>query len=62
MEKLITNPHHVEFQVVADSHGNVVQLGERDCSLQRRNQKIVEECPSPLLNRMPEVREKMAGA
>jgi acetyl-CoA carboxylase biotin carboxylase subunit len=60
LEKLVLNPHHVEFQVIADTHGNFVQLGERDCSMQRRNQKIVEECPSPLLG--PELRKRMADA
>ncbi len=60
MEKLIVNPHHIEFQIVADSHGNVVHLGERDCSLQRRHQKIIEECPSPMLSQ--ELREKMGAA
>jgi acetyl-CoA carboxylase biotin carboxylase subunit len=57
LEKLVLNPHHVEFQIVGDSHGNVVHLGERDCSMQRRNQKIIEECPSPLLT--PELRKSM---
>lgn len=60
MEKLVLNPHHVEFQIVADSHGNVVHLGERDCSMQRRNQKIIEETPSPLLT--PALRERMGEA
>jgi acetyl-CoA carboxylase biotin carboxylase subunit len=60
IEKLIEKPHHIEFQIVADSHGNVVQLGERDCSMQRRNQKIIEECPSPKLT--PELRARMAEA
>jgi acetyl-CoA carboxylase, biotin carboxylase subunit len=50
IEKLIEYPHHIEFQVIGDSHGHLVHLGERDCSIQRRNQKIVEECPSQLLD------------
>ncbi len=60
IEKLIVNPRHIEFQIMADSHGHVIQLGERDCSVQRRNQKIVEECPSPFLSQ--ELREEMGAA
>ena len=60
MEKLVLNPHHIEFQVIADSHGHFIHLGERDCSMQRRNQKIIEECPSPLIT--PEMRERMGAA
>ncbi|MEI6375969.1 MAG: acetyl-CoA carboxylase biotin carboxylase subunit [bacterium] len=60
IEKFIVNPHHIEFQVFGDEHGQVVHLGERDCSLQRRNQKIVEECPSPLMT--PDLRKKMGEA
>ena len=60
LEKLVINPHHVEFQVFGDSHGNFIHLGERDCSMQRRNQKIIEECPSPLLT--PELRARMGEA
>ena len=60
LEKLVLNPHHVEFQIMGDRHGNFIQLGERDCSMQRRNQKIIEECPSPLVT--PELRERMAKA
>jgi propionyl-CoA carboxylase alpha chain len=50
MEKFIVNPRHVEIQVLGDKHGNVIHLGERECSIQRRNQKVVEEAPSPLLD------------
>ncbi|MBV8351149.1 MAG: acetyl-CoA carboxylase biotin carboxylase subunit [Verrucomicrobia bacterium] len=57
IEKLIDRPHHIEFQVIGDSHGRLVHLGERDCSIQRRNQKIVEECPSPLVDER--LREQM---
>ena len=60
LEKLVLNPHHIEFQIIADTHGNFIHLGERDCSMQRRNQKIIEECPSPLIS--PEMRERMGNA
>ena len=60
IEKLIINPRHIEFQIVADSHGHIVHLGERDCSIQRRNQKVIEECPSPLMT--PGLRKKMGNA
>src|SRR3954467_994040 len=50
VEKFITDPRHVEIQVLGDKHGNVIYLGERECSIQRRNQKVVEEAPSPLLD------------
>jgi len=62
IEKLILNPHHIEFQIVGDSHGNVAHLGERDCSLQRRNQKIIEETPSCLLQKNKKLRKKMGDA
>ncbi len=60
IEKLILHPKHIEFQILADSHGNVVHLGERDCSVQRRNQKMMEESPSAIMT--PELRERMGEA
>lgn len=60
MEKFIENPRHIEFQILADSFGNVVHLGERDCSVQRRNQKLLEEAPSSILS--DELRDKMGRA
>ena len=59
MEKLILNPKHIEFQILADHFGNVIHLGERDCSIQRRNQKMMEESPSKALSQ--ELREKMGN-
>ena len=60
IEKLLINPHHVEIQIIADKHGNYIHLCERDCSMQRRNQKVLEECPSPIVS--PELRKKMGNA
>jgi acetyl-CoA carboxylase biotin carboxylase subunit len=63
IEKFIENPHHVEFQILGDNRGNIIHLGERDCSIQRRNQKIVEETPSPLIeNKHKDLRKKMGKA
>jgi acetyl-CoA carboxylase biotin carboxylase subunit len=57
IEKYIQNPKHIEFQILADSHGNTIHLGERECSIQRKHQKLLEEAPSPALT--PELRKEM---
>jgi len=57
IEKYITSPHHIEFQILGDTLGNIIHLFERECSIQRRHQKVIEETPSPLLT--PEIREEM---
>ena len=59
IEKYLGNPRHIEFQVFGDGNGNAIHLGERDCSLQRRHQKVLEEAPSPVIS--PEERERMGG-
>ena len=60
MEKFVTEPRHIEIQIIGDQHGNVIHLSERDCSVQRRHQKLVEECPSPFMT--DELREAMGNA
>ncbi len=60
IEKLIEEPHHIEFQILGDRHGHIVHVGERECSIQRRHQKLIEECPSPFLT--ADLRKKMGKA
>jgi acetyl-CoA carboxylase, biotin carboxylase subunit len=62
VERLIHQPRHIEIQVLGDRHGNMVHLGERECSIQRRHQKVMEECPSPLVALHPELRHAMGQA
>ena len=62
IEKFIENPRHIEFQILGDTQGNIIHLGERDCSIQRRNQKLIEETPSPLMADLPELRKEMGEA
>ncbi len=60
LEKLVESPRHIEIQIFADAHGNCVHLGERECSIQRRHQKVIEECPSPIDD--PSLRDRMGAA
>jgi acetyl-CoA carboxylase, biotin carboxylase subunit len=62
IEKLVTEPRHIEIQVLGDHHGNLIHLGERECSIQRRHQKVIEECPSPVMLLHPELRAQMGEA
>jgi acetyl-CoA carboxylase, biotin carboxylase subunit len=62
IEKFVERPRHIEIQVLGDKHGHMIHLGERECSIQRRHQKVIEECPSPLIAAHPEMREAMGQA
>ncbi len=62
IEKLVEHPRHIEIQLIGDRHGNLIHLGERECSIQRRHQKVMEECPSPLVAQHPELRQAMGEA
>jgi acetyl-CoA carboxylase biotin carboxylase subunit len=62
IEKFIENPHHIEIQILGDNKGRIIHLGERDCSIQRRNQKLIEEAPSPLLDKFRKLRDKIGRA
>jgi acetyl-CoA carboxylase biotin carboxylase subunit len=62
IEKFIENPHHIEIQILGDNKGRIIHLGERDCSIQRRNQKLIEEAPSPLLDKFRKLRDRIGRA
>lgn len=62
IEKLLDKPRHIEIQVLGDRYGNLIHLGERECSIQRRHQKVIEECPSPLMLDSPQLRHQMGEA
>ncbi|MFN3323017.1 MAG: acetyl/propionyl/methylcrotonyl-CoA carboxylase subunit alpha [Bryobacteraceae bacterium] len=62
IEKVVVQPRHIEIQVLGDQHGHMIHLGERECSIQRRHQKVIEECPSPLVAAHPEMRQAMGEA
>jgi acetyl-CoA carboxylase biotin carboxylase subunit len=62
LEKLILEPRHIEIQILGDEHGHMLHLGERECSIQRRHQKVIEECPSPVMTTHPELRASMGEA
>jgi acetyl-CoA carboxylase biotin carboxylase subunit len=62
VEKLVEEPRHIEIQILGDQHGHLIHLGERECSIQRRHQKVIEECPSPFMAAHPDLRERMGQA
>jgi len=62
LEKVVLEPRHIEIQVLGDQHGHLIHLGERECSIQRRHQKVMEECPSPVMAEFPELRTQMGEA
>lgn len=62
LEKLVLEPRHIEIQVLGDRRGHMIHLGERECSIQRRHQKVIEECPSPVMTEHPELRQRMGEA
>ncbi len=62
IEKVVVEPRHIEIQLIGDEHGNLVHLGERECTIQRRHQKVIEECPSPVVAAHPEMRAAMGAA